>query len=484
MENFAKMGLTRLFQFVALAAVFAGCGTLRAVREARIEQETWADRGSGKEAGREVEQVRLVGWKLPQLVDFALANRPSMARARLAVEDARLALREVASDAPLLSSTPWNALEASVSGGHAETSEAGHGIHGHTEGGASASLSLDVLLYDFGRNAANARAKAENVVAAECDLVGTGYTIFEEVASGYFTLLQNEALLAVARAKVAEYDEHVRQAEMRMEHGEAKEVDVLKAKLDLAKSVQDVVSASNDVVTAGADLMASLGIDAAMGDCASVLGPRPEGLDRALRFFAKSEDGAGAMYDFACTNAPAMQIARARLRAASHLVDAAVADLYPTVSASLSLNWADPLWYWRWGVSGAQSLFTGWRKTAALERATLALDSAARDVDSAELDLSYALELAVAERDNAVEALSTARASVQRGRENLETVREQYQVGDVSRVEYADAAADYTAALGDRVRAFYRGQIAESKLFRITGRMPRYDEDVIVEERE
>ena len=81
------------------------------------------------------------------------------------------------------------------------------------------------------------------------------------------------------------------------------------------------------------------------------------------------------------------------------------------------------------------------------------------------------------------EALSTARASVQRGRENLETVREQYQVGDVSRVDYTDAAADYTEALGDRVRAFYRGQIAEAKLFRLAGRMPKYSEEVIVEER-
>ena len=193
------MSKNSILPLLALAALVAGCGTIRAVREARLEQETWADRGSGKEAEREVEPVKLVGWKLPQLVDFALANRPSMTRARLAVEDARIALRQVAADAPLLSATPWNALSASVSGGHSETSEMGHGLHGHTDGGASASLSLDVLLYDFGRNAAEARAKAEDVIAAECNVVGTGYTIFEEVASGYFTLLQNEALLEVAR---------------------------------------------------------------------------------------------------------------------------------------------------------------------------------------------------------------------------------------------------------------------------------------------
>lgn len=59
------MSKNSILPLLALAALVAGCGTIRAVREARLEQETWADRGSGKEAEREVEQVRLVGWKLP-----------------------------------------------------------------------------------------------------------------------------------------------------------------------------------------------------------------------------------------------------------------------------------------------------------------------------------------------------------------------------------------------------------------------------------
>ncbi len=468
--------------FAVLTALAAGCATVRAVKDAHLEQKTWEDRGTGKEAEMSVEPASLHEWKLPQLVDFAMANRPSMVRARLEVEDARLALREVAADAPILSATPWNGIGASVSAGHSEQSESDHHhLHWRTDGGASAALSLDVLVYDFGRNAAEARAKAESLVAAELSVVDTGYSIFEEVASSYFTLIENEALLEVANIKVSEYAEHVEQAELKMENGEAKEVDVLKAKLDLARARQDVVAASNDMVTAGAALMRALGVDASMGDYVSVLGDRDLSLSRTQRFFADTGDSAESLFDFSCTNAPSIQVARARLRAASHQVDVAVADLYPSVGASLSLNWADPLWYWRWGVSGVQSLFTGWRKTAAVERATLALDYAAREVDSVELDLSNELELAVAERDNAVEALATARASVVRGKENLETVREQFKVGDVSRVDYTDAAADYTDALGDRVRAFYRGQIAEARLYRITGRVPKYREETISE---
>ena len=74
MVKYLGMSHERTLVIFAVLALAAGCGTVRAVREARLEQETWADRGTGKEAERPVEQVRLVGWKLPQLVGFALAN--------------------------------------------------------------------------------------------------------------------------------------------------------------------------------------------------------------------------------------------------------------------------------------------------------------------------------------------------------------------------------------------------------------------------
>ena len=476
------MDIPRFLQVFALAAVLAGCGTFHAVHEARSAQRAHAVRGTGSDAGIPAANADLKGMSLSQLVGFALDNRPSMMRARLAVEDARIALRQAAADAPLLSSTPWGAFGASASIGRSESSRAGYSLRGDTDGSASGSLSLDVLLYDFGRNAAAARAYAEEVVAAETALVDAGYTVFEEVAAGYFALVRNETLLEVALTNEAEYAEHLEQAEMRMKHGEAKEVDVLKAKLDLAKSVQNVVAASNDVAIAGAELMTALGVDASSGGFREVLGQRRMELSHMQRSFASTSGGIAELYGFARTNAPAVTVARTRLRAASHRVDAAVADLYPSLSASLALNWTDPLWYWRWGVNGAASLFTGWRRTAAVERATVALDSAACDVDTAELKLSRDIEIAVAERDNAVEALAAARTSVRSASENLDTVREQYMLGDASRIDFADAVAGYASSLGDRVRAFCRGQIAEAMLFRLTGRWPEYTEETISED--
>lgn len=470
------MTLKRLFCAIALSAVLAGCGSSKAVREARHAQRMHdvAEMSSGK--------TDLRGCSLEQLVDFALTNRPSMARARLAVRDARLALREIAADAPLISSTPWGAFDASASVGRSESSKAGRSLHGPTAGAGSGALSLDVLIYDFGRNKAAANAAAEEVIAAEVSLLDAGYSVFEDVSTGYFVLLRNEALLEVAVSNVAEYAEHLAQAEMRMSCGEAKEIDVLMAKLDLANSVQDAVAASNDVKTAGADLMAALGVDAASGDFRDVLGEINGGLPRMKRAFATTSGPVAEIFGFASTNALSMQIARTRLKAASYQVDAAIANLYPTISANLSLDWTDPRWYWRWGANVAKSLFTGGRKTTAVKRATVALDSAAHNVKSTELDLSREVEVAVAERDNAGEALVAARLSVRRAKENLDTVREQYNIGEADRIDYTAAAAGYASALGDLVRSFYRGQMAEAKLFRVAGRTPEYREETTNEE--
>ncbi|MBO7482761.1 MAG: TolC family protein [Kiritimatiellae bacterium] len=454
------------------AAALAGCGTIRSAREAQQAVESV---GSGEVAG--CEQISLAGATLPELVVFAVTNRPSMTSAALAVKDARLAMKEIAADAPLASSTPWNAAGLSASLGYSESSRSAHfsDLKAKTRrGSASGALSMDLLVWDFGRNAARAKAQAENVLAAECSLFSEGFTVFGEVASAYFALAESEALREVAATNLSQYASHLARAEDLFNAGEAQKLDVLKARLDLANASESLVSASNAVTVAGANLMAALGIDASQGDYLSVLGERVTDFGEANPWFESTTTDAAEEFDFARVNAPSMQAARARLRAASAQVDYAIADLKPSVSASLSLNWTDPLWYWRWGVSSVQSIFTGFRKTTAVDRAVVAMESARSTVEAAEKTLSRQIEVAIAERDNAREALRTASESLQRARENMETVASQYEVGDVSRVEFSDAVAALTDALAGKVRAFCRGQAAEAALFALVGRDPEY----------
>jgi outer membrane protein TolC len=128
-----------------------------------------------------------------------------------------------------------------------------------------------------------------------------------------------------------------------------------------------------------------------------------------------------------------------------------------------------------------QSLFQGFRKTTAVDRSVVAMRSAATAVDEAEQQLCKTLEIALAERDNAVKARETASVSLADALENLKTVKMQYLEGDADRIDFASSVAAYTTALGNRVSAFYKGQRAEAKLFRTTGRMPVWLEKKITE---
>ena len=467
---------------VAAVAAMSGCV---AVHEARVAQRELAPAGRGAGAAAPSGKLDLRGQSLEQLVLFALTNRPSVASSELAVRDARLALKAIAADAPVLSGSPLDAFHVSASAGYnasSTTARRPDRLSSRTRGSGAEALSLDLLIWDFGRYDARARAQAERVIASELALLETGYAVLDEVCTAYFDVLEKDALLAVAQSNECEYAEHLQQAEDMLAAGEAKNLDVLRAKLDLATAMESTVAAANDVVTSGARLMSALGVDASRGTREDVLAPLANPMAMRRRAFPDTEGDIGSAFAFSRTNAPAVRVARARLRAASADVDYAIADLLPEIKVSASFDWANPLWYWRWGASGVQSLLTGGRKTTAVERATVAMRSAACALDDAEQALSLSLELAVAERDNARTALKTAEVSVKRARENLDTVREQFSVGEAGRVEYADAVSALASALGARVKAFYRGQVAEAKLFAIEGRAPAYEEKTISEE--
>jgi len=471
------MFLGRVLGGLSVALAVAGCGT---IFEAHQAQKALASKGRNEVAPAS-EKLDLTDYSLKELVDFAMTNRPSVITAALAVKDARLALREIAADAPLVSYSPWTAPHLTVSGGHSESSTAANPMEWRTTGSASAALSLQILLYDFGRNRAKASAQAEKVIAAEFAFIKEGYQVFEDVSTSYFNLMEGVALLEVAQSNEYEYAEHLRQAEDMLAAGEAQKLDVTRARSNLSQAREKTIVASNYVTTVGAEFMKSLGVDAACGTREEIYPISGSVLSTMMRGFGPTKYDVATAFDLARTNAPAMAIARARLRSADYDVDRAVADLMPSVSATIGINWVDPLWIWSWGVSATQSIFEGFKKTTAVDRAVVALETAAAAVDEAEQTLSLELEKAIATRDNSVKGLETARTSVVFSRENFNLVKAQYLEGEASRVDFTDSASEYATALGNRVTAFYLNQAAEARLFALTGTLPEYREEEVHE---
>lgn len=456
-----------------LALLVASCATLRRAEEAKDEVASAATPGLAEPSPR----VNLLGFQLPDFVDFALTNRPEMISAALTVEERLLAIRTVESGKPFMPN-----LTATAGYGQA-TANGGPHFSWHNSGRFTGSVGLEMLLLDFGRYDASHRAACEELAAAELTFAETRLSVFEEVATSYFTLLRNDALLDVARTNEWECLHHLTQATNRFANGEAKLLDVLRARLDLSEAVQARITASNDTVTAGAEFLRALGLSADRASRDEVLAPLPNGLGAALKEFDLSAFSAAEALDHARTNSPALMVKRARLRVAMNDVDWAVSDLFPELKLSTSFNFADPAWNWSWAFNAAQSLFLGWRKTTAVDAAVIRMRAAQMEVEAAERTLSRDLAVAIASRDDSIASLAAARTSVRQAHENLRVADEQYRLGDASRIDFTDAVADYAVALGKRVQAFYEGQLAEAKILRLTGGEPLYHHRMVLERR-
>ena len=429
---------------------------------ARLRQAEVAPVGQDEpSATGEVKRVDLKGLRLVDYVAWAMNHRPSIEAAHLAVSNAELELARVTSDRD---------LQLNLSSGFSQSTanRTSHFSWHQNRGKFSSDVSLDLLIYDFGRIDARERQARENLVVAQRDLADEEFAVFNDVAQAYFTLLRNDALLEVARTNEFQYAEHLRQAESLFSEGEVKSVDLSDARLA-------TINASNDVVTAGAAFIRALGLSAERASREDVMAVAADALASSRSDLRPTSYGAEAALDLARTNAPSLKVLRAKLRAASAEVDYAIADLFPSLSFSSAFSFVDPTWNWSWGFKAVQSLWDGYRKRTFVDEAVVAMELARVAVAEAEQNLSRDLAVAAANRDNARVALATARIEVDQAKENLDTVVEQYRLGDASRIDFTDAASGYASALGARVKAFYAGEIAEAELIRLTGHVPPKD---------
>lgn len=455
---------------LALAAFAAACSTIHQADEAKEEVAAVATPELAQPAAR----VNLLGFQLPDFVDFAFTNRPEMISAALVAEEKLLAIKAIESAKPFMPNL-------AASAGYGQSTANGSHFSWRNSGRFTGSVGLEMLLLDFGRYDASHRAACEDLAAAELVFAETRLSVFEEVATSYFTLLRNDALLDVARTNEWECMNHLTQATNRFENGEAKLLDVLRARLDLSEAVQARITASNNTVTAGAEFLRALGLSADRASREDVLATMQDGLGAALKEFEPSAFSAAEALAFARTNSPALMVKRAQLRSAMNDVDWAVSDLFPELRLSTSFNFADPAWNWSWAFNAVQSIFLGWRKTTAVDAAVIRMRTSSLEVESAERTLSRDLAVAIAMRDDSVASLSAARTSVRQAHENLRVADEQYKLGDASRIDYTDAVSDYAVALGKRVQAFYEGQVAEAKILRLIGCDPVYHHKLVLE---
>lgn len=429
-----------------------GCNTMRNARQAqsetdRLEGETTI---SAAAAGLAPD----VPQTLEQLERLARRYHPSVLQARQSVASARHQCRITGS-----SRLP----QITASGGYSRSTQNTWGRETRSEarGSWSGGLGLDLLLYDFGKLDAQERQALQALIAAEEQLREAEITVTYNVRSAFFERHRAENLFLVALQSERQYAEHLEEARVMVEVGTRRQYDATKAEVDWGNARLEAVTASNSLTVAHAQLNRALGI-----------AENPAyAIDTAL--LPATSKSLAELMAAARENTPSLAVLRARERAASAYVDQTIADLYPDLSlsadADLSGRGFPLVWNFSWAIRAAQTLFTGYRKTARIDDAVAQLRIARARVADAEQTLHLELVTALAQRESAHKRSEIARLVQKQAAENMDIVNEQYRVGLSSSIERTDAQVALTRAQSDLIRAYYDEQAAHARIAHLTG---------------
>jgi outer membrane protein TolC len=433
-----------------------GCATARRAREAQdLQRIPPGERTvTAEEAGLSSNTVLT----LDQAVRLALSYQPAMSMAGQNLAVASNQLAEVkAGRLPVLSGS------AGYRRGTANTAVA-HGSHASTDN-YSAGLGVDQLLYDFGRTASSVKRAAALLTTASERLRAASNDVVYATRVAFYELSQAQETLGVAEETERQYLKRLEQVRGMVEVGRRIKYDVTKAEVDLGNARLGLVGARNAVADARAGLMRRLGLAEDPG-CRLA--------DIPARDFTATY---AASLETARRRQPELLALRSETLAASAGLDAAVADLYPSLSVSGEYLWSGralPLfWNWSGAARLAWTLFSGGKTTAAIEAAAASLRSArAREADR-EQQLALDLRTAFTQLEGARERQGLAALIVRHARENLEVVSERYRLGQASSVELTDAQAALSQARGDEVKARFDCHGAVAAILHASGEEER-----------
>ena len=440
---------TKLILLLSAAALLAGCTTVREARRAQREDAErtvrWAETPFAAREG-DLAMEELAAW--------ARTNAPAVVQARQDVVQAQIALRSVkAAFIPV--------VDGSIAYTYASKNIDPHDTKWDGDGTWGGNVSLNWLLYDFGRTRASTRRAVAALAAADQAERAAENGAVYGVRAACFALRRAEELHRVAVETSESYRLHRDQTKDRFDVGAAMNYEVSKAEVDYQNALLSEISASNAVETARASLALALGLAEspriALGDCS----------------FPEMTNDVGALMAVAATNAPALAALRAAADAAKDYVDWTICDLYPNLSLRLTFDAkgdSSPLlWNYAAVPAVAQTLFSAGAKNRQIETAVAQLRAARSKLAEAEQQLFNQVLTATLSADRARKSLAVAEAALAASKENFDVVSSRYDVGKASALERTDAQVALSSAEAAVVTARYDLQDTQILLARLIG---------------
>lgn len=321
-------------------------------------------------------------------------------------------------------------------------------------------------LYQF----ANVRKKYHDRGSSFYGYVGATAQLVLNVKGSYYDLLKTKMLLDVARDAVKRGEERLRVVQSKFDLGSASMSDVLKAKVQYGNDKLDLVSKTNAYNLAKANLAYLIGID--VNTDFDVDENLPE---------RKIDVTFDAALDEALSDNPDYKKADIDLSGAKDLRQLAYVNFLPSLSVGLQHGTsvdrlADLTRFNRFDASSyvyaslSFNIFNGASDYATLLAAKKNVDTYKRALKDTENKVALDVKQAFLDIDQSEEARKLADESVGAAQEDLNLVKEKYNLGAATILEVLDAEVSLKEAQTNRVQAIYDYNLAVSRLERVLGR--------------
>jgi outer membrane protein len=451
--NFAFASILIVAPALCLSPV--GCAS---VRNARLAQnESRAPAGERTVRAAEVGLEGTGSLTLNRAVEIAIASHPSIIQAGLnrAIASNQLAQAQAAQ---------IPSASASVGYRRATANSAGAPASHDSQNAYSAGLDADWLLYDFGKTPAAIRQARARQILANAQYRAVINTAVLRVRSAFFERLKAEALLGVAVEAVRQSEIYLNQVRAFAEIGRRTRYDVTQAEVNLGNNQLAEVDARQLLHLAHAALNRTLGLNEETGYPLAAITDPPFETENTIT------------PDAPLPQHPELLALRAQESIASNAVDAAIANLYPSLGLGASYGWAGrtfPLmWNWSAALQSSVSLFNGGAKRAQIDEAANRLRIARTQKADGEQQLGFQLRQAISRRETARRKLEVSDLLLRQTRESLDLAQERYRQGLATSLEVTDAQLVHTRAAADQVNARFNYMIALAEIQQALGKDP------------
>lgn len=322
-------------------------------------------------------------------------------------------------------------------------------------------LTLNYILYDFGRREARGATAVLLRESASDQYQGQEKDLFLQVIQAYYGVLRSGKLLLVAEDEVTRLMDHLRVAQHLYEQGVVTRNDVLQAEVRLAAGRQKKLAAGNDLDKAWLMLNYLTGQPETVRD----------DLEETL-----SDTAPGPVDDEAIIRRPEYRSQSRALKASDFDVMESRRAFYPEIFVRAGIDYMENSMVREQAIYGATigakvNLFEGNAGTARLRQAV-----ARRSQNEARLnDLAaqLRLELALAARDAVVskERIGVTEQAIGQAEENLRINKNRYLEHVGTATELLDAQTLLTQTKTDHYSAVYEYQVALARVRKARGEL-------------